>query len=799
MSTATDTRRKVNIEDALSRIVPFSYSLTEQVVVTTAGDYVSTWLVGGLPFEGLSDDEAVQHMNALNLLIRGLSNGKFAFWIHRIRRLIGDRLDLPPEGFPRQMMEKYYSRLEGGGLMSTQIYLTVLYRPYPQKSMGLFGKVAKSVEEFRAENAAALDVMDNLGRQVTSTLSQYKPKLLGAYTNKNDVRISDQLSFYGYLINNAWRDIPVKNVPLNKYLPCSRVFFGNEFIEMRDQYGSVFSAFVDIKDYADFSHPGVLNTMLGLPCEYVETQSFSPMGVRDAQETLRRQRNQLISSEDNAQSQVEEMNQAMDDVISGNFSLGEYHYSMQVKGPTTEKVKIARADAIDALQNAGFLGVGLELVTDHAFAAQLPGNWRSRTRVANISSRNFTGLCAMHNFSSGKRTGNPWGEAVTILKSPAGQPVYFNFHTSDLDRDSFDEKALGNTQIIGQSGGGKTVAALFLMMNLFKYGTQMVAFDKDRGMEIAIRAFGGKYLSLERGAPTGFAPFKMEPTPETLLFWAELIAFCTRSGNGELKASEDAQIRHAVQAVGSLPRELRSFAAVMQNLPNTEENSIAARLKKWCNDADNPGQFAWALDCDDDQLDIGNTKLYGFDYTELLEDDKTCPAIMMYLMYRVEQLIDGRRFAFFMDEYWKALSVEYFENFAKNKQKTIRKQNGFGVYMTQSPSDTLASPIARTLIEQTATFIFLPNQTADKNEYVEGFKLTETEYEVVKGLTPGSRLFAIKQGERFSLASLDLYGFKDELKVLSGTTDNVARLDRLRARYGDDPALWLEHFMKGEV
>ena len=799
MSTATASRRQLAVEDALSRIVPFSYSLTEEVVVTTSGDYVSTWLIAGLPFEGLSSNEAVQHMNALNLLIRGLSNGKFAFWVHRVRRRVGDRLELPPEGFPRQVMEKYYGQLERGGLMCTQIYFTVLYRPYPQRSMSLFGKVARSVEEFRAENAAALDVMDNLKRQITSTLAPYKPVALGAFTTPQGIRISDQLSFYAYLINGTWRDIPVKNIPLNRYLPCSRVFFGNEFIETRDPSGSVFSAFVDIKDYADFSHPGVLNTMLGLPCEYVETQSFSPMGVRDAQEALKRQRNQLISSEDNAQSQVLEMNQAIDDLISGNFSLGEYHYSMQVKGATPEKVKIARAAAIEGLQSAGFLGVGLELITDHAYAAQLPGNWRSRTRVANLSSRNFTGLCAMHNFNTGKRTGNPWGEAVTILKSPAGQPVYFNFHATDPDRDAFDDKALGNTQIIGQSGGGKTVLALFLMLNLLKYGTQMVAFDKDRGMEIAIRAFGGKYLSLERGAPTGFAPFKMDPTPETLLFWAELIAFCTRSGNGELKASEEEQIRHAVQAVGSLPRELRSFAAVLQNLPNTEENGIAARLRKWCNEPENPGQFAWALDCDDDQLELGDTKLYGFDYTELLEDEKTCPAIMMYLMYRVEQLIDGRRFAFFMDEYWKALSVEYFENFAKNKQKTIRKQNGFGVYMTQSPSDTLASPIARTLIEQTATFIFLPNQTADRHEYVEGFKLTDPEYEVVRGLTPGSRMFAVKQGERFSLASLDLYGFKDELKVLSGTTDNVARLERLRARHGDDPATWLGPFIKGEV
>ncbi|WP_307698963.1 VirB4 family type IV secretion/conjugal transfer ATPase [Variovorax boronicumulans] len=798
MSASLDTKTLASRDDSLSRLIPMSYLLTDEIVVLKSGDYVSSWLIEGLPFEGLSNEEALKQMDALNLLIRGLSNGKFAFWIHRIRRRVGDSLSLPPEGFARAMIDKYYKGLEDGGLMATQIYLTIVHRPFPQKQRGVFGKVPKTLREFDLENAAAIDVMESLNRQVNSSLVDYRPTLLGVYTAANGVEYSDQLTLYGFLVNGTWRPMPAKQVPLDKYLARNRTFFGTEMVESRDEHGSIYSAFVDIKDYADYSRPGVLNTMLSLPCEYVETHSFSPLNARDAQEVLRKQRNQLISSEDNAASQVREMDDAIDQVISGNFSFGEYHYCMQVKGDSPERVKLARADAIDALQSSGFLGVALDLITDHAFAAQLPGNWRSRPRVANISSRNFTGLCSLHNFGNGKRDMNPWGEAVTIFQTPAGQPVYFNFHDTEVDRDAFDMKALGNTQIIGQSESGKTVLALFLLLNLLKYGTQTIFFDKDRGAEIAIRAIGGEYLSLVRGVQTGFAPFKLEPTDETLLFWGDLVMFCTSVDGKPHTAKEEAEIRHAMEAVGKLPRNLRSFATVIQNLPDTEENSVAARLAKWCRTGERVGQLGWALDCADDLLAFEDGRCYGFDYTELLEDPKTCPAIMMYLMYRVEKLIDGRKFAFFMDEYWKALSVSYFEDFAKNKQKTIRKQNGFGVYMTQSPSDTLASPIAKTLIEQTATFIFMPNPTADRRDYVDGFKLTDSEFEVVSGLQKGSRMFAIKQGSKFSLARLDLHAFKDELKVLSGSTDNVYRLDKLRARLGDDPAAWLEPFIKGQ-
>jgi type IV secretion system protein VirB4 len=778
-------------EDTASRHIPFSSRLTANVVSTRGGDYMSTWFIGGLSFEGLSNEESYAKMEALNLLVRSLSNGKFAFWVHRLRRATSDTLEIPTVGFPQHLLQKYYDKLTSGGLMSTEIYLTIIHRPFPQRASGLIGRIGKTLDDIRHEEEAVLDAMENLHQQVIRTLAAYGPERLGEYEHEG-VTYSQQQEFYAYLLNGHWWRIPVKRVPLYKYLATARVLFGNEIMETRNTYGSSYSAFVDIKDYADYSEPGILNTMLSLPYEYVETHSFSPMNVLDAKAALTLQRNRMISSNDNSVSQLVQLNEALDGVASGNFTLGEYHYVLQMKAGSIEEIKVARSSAIESLQGAGFLAVAIDLVTDHAYFSQLPANWRSRPRSAHLSSRNFAGLCSMHNFSLGKRTGNPWGEAVTILRSPAAQPVYFNFHTSPPDEDSFGTSALGNCQIIGQSGGGKTVLALFLMMNMYKYGTQMVFFDKDRGAEIAIRAAGGQYLSLERGKPTGFNPFKMEAIESNILFWDDLVKFCTLRTNMPHSPREEAEISHAVRAVALLPKSLRSFEAVMQNLPNVDADSVAERLRKWCSS----GALGWALDCEEDLLEFSSGRTYGFDYTEILEDNLTCPAVMMYLMFRVENLIDGRRFAFFMDEYWKALSVSYFEDFAKNKQKTIRKQNGFGVYMTQSPSDTLRSPIARALIEQTATFIFLPNPTADYKDYVEGFKLTDTEFELVRNLGEGSRMFLIKQGGIVSVAMLDLNGFRDELKILSGTTANIARLDALRARHGDDPANWMEDFLK---
>lgn len=54
----------------------------------------------------------------------------------------------------------------------------------------------------------------------------------------------------------------------------------------------------------------------------------------------------------------------------------------------------------------------------------------------------------------------------------------------------------------------------------------------------------------------------------------------------------------------------------------------------------------------------------------------------MYLFHKIENLIDGRRLIIFMDESWKLLQDEYFEDLVENKLKTIRKQNGFLVHVS---------------------------------------------------------------------------------------------------------------------
>ena len=159
-----------------------------------------------------------------------------------------------------------------------------------------------------------------------------------------------------------------------------------------------------------------------------------------------------------------------------------------------------------------------------------------------------------------------------------------------------------------------------------------------------------------------------------------------------------------------------------------------------------------------------------------------------------------------MDEFWKILDGKGgLKEFAKNKQKTIRKQNGLGIFATQSPEDALKSDIAAALIEQTATLILLPNPNASRDDYIEGLKLTEAEYQVVVSLDERSRCFLVKQGHASSVCQLNLRGLDDHMAVISSSTDNIEILaevlERAAARVGRPidtlrPDEWLADFYR---
>lgn len=783
-------------ENPLARFVPFSSLVGRHDVITRGGDYLRIWRLDGVAFECADEHLIAERHEALCSLLRNLAGGQWAVWTHRLHRVVSDALQDPAQpGFARDLSRAYQARLGERRMMSNELYLTLVYRP----NMSRLSRALQSTQRSRAAiaeaQADALRVMEERTALVGRVLRGFGPQLLGARAQRGRL-YSEVAEFLGYLVNGCWRPIPMTAGPLYRTLPTARLSFGGDKLELRHGDRQRYAALVDIKEYADAVEPGILNALLYEDSEFIETQSFSILPRREAMHALELQRDQLIASDDVVASQVAEMDVALNELGDGQFCMGEYHYSLVVFSQEGEDSPAdagrRAAQAIGAVGEASSLQMSpVDLVADAAWFAQMPGNWQWRPRDAKLSSRAFAALSSGHNFARGKRDGNPWGEALALLRTPSGQPFYLNLHSSPEGEDSADKKLPGNTLIIGSTGVGKTTLEMFLLTLTRKWNPapRLVLFDLDRGSEIAIRALGGRYFTLEAGKPTGCNPLQREPTPARVQFWEQLVRTCITTPAMPLMPSDERAITDAVKAVAMMPAHLRRFSTVRQNLPKSGENSLFERLGRWCQG----GALGWVFDQADDRLgDLQSAAVIGFDTTEFLDLPEVRTPVMMYLLQVMEELVNGERLIYVISEFWKALDHEVFSDFAKQKQKTIRKQNGLGIFDTQSPSDVLRHPIGRTMIEQSVTKIFLANPDAVREEYVDGFGLSAAEFDIVRSLgSQGGRRFLVKQGNASAICELDLAGLDEFITVLSATTDNVALLDTVRERHGNDPFQWL--------
>jgi type IV secretion system protein VirB4 len=788
---------RAQAENPLSRFVPFSSLVSPHDVITRGGDYLRVWRLEGVPFECADEHTIHDRHEALCSLLRNLAGGEFAIWMHRLHRVVEDCLAEPQEpGFAQDLARAYARSLRGERMMSNELYLTLVHRPTGSRIGRLLKSTRRSLEEISRHQTDALRVMEERGALVERVLRGFEPTRLGVEC-RDGRKHSAVAEFLGYLVNGVWRPVPLHAGPLYRTLPTARLSVGTDKLELRNGTERRYAAFVDIHEYADAVEPGVLDALLYERSEFIETQSFSMLPRRDAMRALELQRDQLIASDDVVASQVADMDVALNDLGDGQFCMGEYHYSLLVLGENVADAGRRAAQAIGAVGESSSLQMRpVDLVADAAWFAQLPGNWQWRPREAKLSSRAFAALASGHNFARGKRDGNPWGEALALLRTPSGQPFYLNLHKSPEGEDSEDKKLPGNTLVIGSTGVGKTTLVMMLLALTRKWepAPRLVLFDLDRGSEIAMRALGGRYFTLEAGKPTGCNPLQRDPTPARVQFWEQLVRVCLETPAFPLLPSDERAIAEAVRSVATMPRSLRRLSTVRQNLPKAGENSLHARLGRWCQG----GALGWVFDEADDRLvNLGTAPAIAFDTTEFLDLPEVRTPIMLYLLDVMGELVNGERLIYVISEFWKALDNPVFSEFAKQKQKTIRKQNGLGIFDTQSPSDVLRHPIGRTMVEQSVTKIFLANAEALREEYVDGFGLSDAEFEIVRSLgSRGHRSFLVKQGQSSALCELDLAGLDDFVTVLSATTDNLSLLDGIRGQVGDDPSAWLPLLFK---
>ena len=793
-NAAPDMRKLASADPAAGDRLPYAAYVNDHTILTRDGDIIQMIALEGYPFETADTDTLNQIASTRDIIFRGIASSQLILYCHVVRRRVVAELALlpQPEGLARQIDLEWRAQLGERRLFVNDTVLTLVRRPAKGK-VGLLERLSRKMRRMKKpshEDEAALNrdlrELDAARVNLMAALGRYGPRALGQYESEDGDLRCTMMEHLSSIYNGESQPVLVPQGDLGHYLPYKRVSFGIDTLELRGVVpgGSRLGAIISVKDYPAATVPGMLDNLLRLPHELSLSESFAFVDRQIADERMALSLRRLRAASDDTMTLKQGLMAARDDLVAGNASYGEHHMTIHVRAKTLDELDRAVADVQSALADTGAIAVREDLNLEAAFWAQFPGNAYFIARKAMISTGNLASLMSLHSFPMGNVAGGPWGEPLTVLETTSSTPYFFNLHHGDL----------GNFTLIGPSGAGKTVVLNFLVAQAQKFAPRTFFFDKDRGAEIFIRSIGGHYDVLRPGVQSGFNPLALPDTPENRAFLRGWLSLLGAPQAGPLSNEDAAVIADAVDANYEQPahhRRLRYQVELLSGSIRPTRGDLASRLAPW----NGAGEHAWLFDNAADRLDLSEATI-GFDMTALLDNPVLRTPAMLYLFHRVDERLDGSPSMIVIDEGWKALDDEIFVRRLKDWMKTVRKRNGVVGFATQSASDALDSKIASTIIEQAATQMFMPNPKAQASDYIDGFGLTEHEFDLVRGLPDHLRCVLIKQANMSVVARLDMNNMPEVLTILSGREKSVRHLDSLRETHGDDPAGWLPQLVE---
>ena len=786
MFTARDraAQREASVGDHL----PYAAQVDDHTILTRDGLALQVIRLEGLPFETIDAAQLDARKAARDAMLQSVASARFALVHHVVRRAVSPTIEGHfGDAFSEALDQSWRSRLAARRLYVNDLYLTLLIRPLRGRAslaeglLGMFGGARSG----KSETTADLRQLGQAREALLAALEPYGPQLLSAYDLPTGLG-SEPLEFLATLVNGTSSPMLLPVGDLGHAIARRQISFGADAVEFGPLDGepSEFAAILSVKDYPAETGAGMFDDLYRLPIEMTVTQSFAVVDRGPALERMDLALRRMRSADDAAVSLRSELTLAKDEVAAGRAAFGEHHLTIMLKAATLPELDASVGEAQAMLSEAGFAAVREELGLEAAFWAQFPGNFGYIARRALVSSANFAGFASAHNFPVGQRSGNFWGDAVTLFETTSAGPYFFNFHRGDL----------GNFTVIGPSGSGKTVVLAFLLAQARRFAPRIVFFDKDRGAEIFLRAIGGVYDTLRPGEPTRLNPLALPDTPANRRFLTDWVATLATGEGAPPTVEEAGWIADAVDSAYAGPpehRRLRYLAELFRGRSRASGRDLAARLAPW----HSAGEHAWLFDNQIDGLELG-AETIGFDMTAILDQPALRSPTMLYLFHRVEERLDGRPTIIVVDEGWKALDDEVFVARIRDWEKTIRKRGGIVGFATQSASDALQSRIASAIIEQAGTQIFMANAAAQASDYVDGFGLTEQEFDLVRTIPDTARAFLVKHGSDSVVVRLNLASEPDILTILSGRERTVRLLDDIRAEVGDAPAAWLPRLLE---
>ena len=740
----------------LAAYLPYVTGVGDDVIMLRDGDVMASFAVAGIEADTADEAFVADVARAFGSTV-AQARPYVAFYVHRISHETAPTM--PPvagDGLAARIDRQWQAMISSGELRDRVSMVSVVVRP--KRLAGLWARVTGGTSrDPHAERARRIAVLNEVTVDLMQAVAATRPERLTLSDGRWLGLLRATITGRYAPLTPGPSFTPIANILVN-----TRVDFrGDSFVALGlDEDDMRHGAMFTFKKYPTQTSPGFLDR-LDLPGNTVVTHSFTPLDLIPALARVQRTVRQMSAADDAARSAQAELVDAADDLASGRISFGQHQVSVMAVARTRAELDALSAEIRTQAQRALAVAVREDIGARAAYFAQHPGNFGFRSRDAMISSACFADFAALHTTGRGLVPGTePWGAPITILPTENGEPYRFNFHLAGEPGD----RTVGHTLVIGRTGSGKTLGTAFLLAQAQRVNPRIIAFDKDRGLESALRALGGSYSAVRMGIPTGFNPFHSEADLRGVGWITDWLGALLATDALPLTPVQAEALSQAAKANADSDPYLQTLAHFRSQLTSVDDGGdLHTRFGQW-----EDGQYHWLFSgTGTDPLAFDN-QVTAFDLTEIFDSPSVRTAWLSYVFRRIERTVeDGHPTIIVLDEAWKMLDDGYFQSRLKDWMLTMRKKNVVVVMLTQRVSHIAESRAGGSILESTVTQILFPSSKNRPDELAPlGLTDRETEYLCIS--SAGARTALVRSGDGSTVVDLDLSVLGPMVGILGG-------------------------------
>ncbi|MDE6571591.1 MAG: hypothetical protein K2L95_05265 [Alphaproteobacteria bacterium] len=735
--------------------LPFKTVYSDNSIGLTDGALVRVYRVSGVQ---TSMQDAATREKFLDLraqLFNQIRDPNVTLRFFMIRDAAAERTDYE---FHQPVLQKIYDRWRDQGL---RIFLNNYYIV-----LTVGGRDAR-------------EKLNQYGNYLESILAPYKPAVL-----KNDSR-DNMARFFGRILSPVTKPQPaVCDQRIAELTTVDDVeFLKDGLVRYISGAAQSYAAMLSFRVSPDYLDEEFFNAVGTIQTEMICMNGFRIMGAADVNTVIRQRRATADTNEDTAEQQISQAQSAMDENISGTQSLVNYYPLFVLFGASVDELQKNIDEFKKICASYGISPVVEDFAAKVSWFSQIPG-FDVFPRSFKMLSRTAAVSIPMSSTPRGVENSD-WGPGpLVVFPTAQGTPYQFQFHVSDAPA------AVGHTLTIGPTGGGKTTLFSFLIAQSMRHQKlKAFFFDRNKGAEIFTLAVGGKYVTMQGKEKTDgisfqthLNPLKMPDTVANRAFLRRWLAMIS----GQTDAMSADEIARAVSVNFDYLSDRDRLLKNLWESCFSSAGPMRAALKKWVD----PLQYGDIFNENADTLDL-QARLTTFDFTEILQDETLAPAVISYILHRINNITvsGGNPSLIMIDETAPMLENKMFrDNFITGLQEGRKNRQAYMVaFQRANVLDKLG--IGDVVRGQAQTVLFFRNPAADANDYAH-WNLNPLEMAFIQGkaypnLKRAVLLSRPVTGESVIL-NTELGGLGNLLKLFESGRSSVLLAEELYKTYGNN-------------